>query len=799
MKLFNHILLVFFILSFGVAKAQFTDIPSPYTSPITAYENQGNTLLIADKGDSVAFTDLHANLRWVNETGTIATSERLRAIAGEDSIFNIRALSQTGQLVYVVYSVYVSGFLNYRMARYDTSSHVWTRLTNTFGKLQVADVAINQMKAFDNYIYLGGRYYSSSLNQLLLYNPGGDSLAQVLSLDSNINQLQILDGELYVSGPFRQVSGQPKGGVIKFQNNTTWVDAILGDSFDQGYQYYTRLTQNFDAAYKYGSSLLNTFDKDGKNEGDITGNLNLTSVTDISSLAYFDDRIWVTSNAASGVAVYNATTKNWTAVNSSHSGDSKLEKIGNSLILIQVNSTQNLQRFTSFGPVIKGNVYLDLNKNCQRDAGEPGLKGKTVFEKAGKWAAITDENGEFTLLSDTGMFYMDTLAGLFNMHKVYCGSDSLIVDGTVDTVYYKAGYVETNPGQSVKLSLNSYNGFRARQGFTESVELVLDNQGIGPVNCKYTIRIPDDFHLISLNQNISDSSGKDYSFNLGLLAGEVKRLELKVKVPVNAPSLQFRKFFLFADSNCINVPQDSLKLQVRGAHDPNDKQCSEDGLMARGTKILKYHIRFQNVGTDTAYRVTILDTIDRNLPINYIKIRKASHPYTTKVLHEKGSPYYTLKFTFDNIMLPDSTTNEEKSHGYIQYETSIRSGFGEDDTIFNKAYIFFDYQPAIITNNVATSWDTLGSGNNGVDPRGKLDDLIVIFPNPVSDELTILNDLYRPVNFTIYDSHGKIVGYSYVGPKGKSSFTTSTLPAGIYYMQSPDGLIKKRFMIMRAQ
>ena len=55
-------------------------------------------------------------------------------------------------------------------------------------------------------------------------------------------------------------------------------------------------------------------------------------------------------------------------------------------------------------------------------------------------------------------------------------------------------------------------------------------------------------------------------------------------------------------------------------------------------------------------------------------------------------------FTFENILLVDSTTNEPESHGFVQFKISQQAGNQRDDLIENNAGIYFDYNEPVITN-----------------------------------------------------------------------------------------------------
>ena len=61
---------------------------------------------------------------------------------------------------------------------------------------------------------------------------------------------------------------------------------------------------------------------------------------------------------------------------------------------------------------------------------------------------------------------------------------------------------------------------------------------------------------------------------------------------------------------------------------------------------IQYTIRFQNTGTDTAFRVVILDTLAKALDPASITPGPASHPYSWR-LEDEG----VLRFTFNPIAL----------------------------------------------------------------------------------------------------------------------------------------------------
>ncbi|MFZ4059019.1 MAG: DUF7619 domain-containing protein, partial [Ferruginibacter sp.] len=155
-----------------------------------------------------------------------------------------------------------------------------------------------------------------------------------------------------------------------------------------------------------------------------------------------------------------------------------------------------------------------------------------------------------------------------------------------------------------------------------------------------------------------------------------------------------------------------LRELVRGSFDPNDKTEIHAGTFsitqyAQGD-YLQYQIRFQNTGTDTAFFITVKDTLQSNLDLSTLEVLSASHPYSFKL---KGN---IATWDFKNILLPDSTTDEFNSHGFITFKVKPKTGLTVGSVFSNKAAIYFDYNLPVITNEDNTIIGT----NAGVCPNG---------------------------------------------------------------------------------
>ncbi len=120
---------------------------------------------------------------------------------------------------------------------------------------------------------------------------------------------------------------------------------------------------------------------------------------------------------------------------------------------------------------------------------------------------------------------------------------------------------------------------------------------------------------------------------------------------------------------------------------------TNDHLIPTAQYIFEYRIDFQNTGNDTAFNVVLIDTISKSLDLLSFLPIASSHPYILDV----DSPG-VLKFEFDNILLPDSGTNEALSKGFVVFSINRDSSLTEGDTISNSASIYFDFNQPIITN-----------------------------------------------------------------------------------------------------
>jgi len=222
-----------------------------------------------------------------------------------------------------------------------------------------------------------------------------------------------------------------------------------------------------------------------------------------------------------------------------------------------------------------------------------------------------------------------------------------------------------------------------------------------------------------------------------------------------------------------------------GAFDPNDKQAfpkgyGEENFIWPNTDI-EYLIRFQNTGTDTAFTVVVIDTISQSLDVSSLQMGAASHPYNFTI---DGTG--VLKVTFNNILLPDSTTNELASHGFFKYKIKQQPDLPIGTMIYNEAGIYFDFNEPIITNEtfheVAEPFiSVLVTTNDLTTNNIKLN----AFPNPFG-ELTTFEIENLPAGrteFILYDNLGRLIRKEQVVDGDRFQFYRKGLPSGLYFYE----------------
>lgn len=211
--------------------------------------------------------------------------------------------------------------------------------------------------------------------------------------------------------------------------------------------------------------------------------------------------------------------------------------------------------------------------------------------------------------------------------------------------------------------------------------------------------------------------------------------------------------------------------------DPNNKISWASGIQPNGdiplaTTDLFYTINFQNVGTAPAVNVKLADTLDVNLDWTTLQIISSSFPVQFQTNSVNGETF----FNFNNINLPDSNTNEPGSHGFVHYRIKLKPSVPLNTVIKNRSYNYFDFMPAVATNQTKNKLVNL-TGINEIDKVNS----VFIAPNPVTDKVIISSrEIIQTVS--VFNNLGQMVLKQDVNAI-QSQMDLSQMTDGIYFMQ----------------
>jgi len=356
---------------------------------------------------------------------------------------------------------------------------------------------------------------------------------------------------------------------------------------------------------------------------------------------------------------------------------------------------------------IVGNVFVDLNANGIKDAGEPGFdNAKISTVQNGITQYAIPNQGHYTNLVNTG-----TYTTTITINKPYYTSTN---NGKV-SIFSGFGNTDTVnfPVQPIKgirdyaISVTSLDP--AKPDRDDEYVISYSNKGTDTLINKTIYFIKDSHTQFGYaTPPIAKISGDTLSWVVTNVLPDSTGGKIKFYVKLDPiPLLNVGDTLVstaYIDSTGDASTNDNtvlLRQIVTGSFDPNDKQESHGGFITplemKKEQYLNYTIRFQNLGNEAANSIIIRDTLYGKLDATSIEMTSSSHPYKFSLQYGKYAVW-----TFDNINLVDSTTNDSLSRGYISYRIKPLPGFVTGDTIRNSASIYFDFNPPVSTNTAVT-------------------------------------------------------------------------------------------------
>jgi len=359
-------------------------------------------------------------------------------------------------------------------------------------------------------------------------------------------------------------------------------------------------------------------------------------------------------------------------------------------------------------PGIAGHVFIDSNANGQYDAGEPGMPQATIDLQPGGNTVGCNDIGYWETAVQPGSYSVTRSSNYPYIQSVSPTQHTADVPNLGDSDTGNDFAVTLIPDiQDLRVTLYADP---ARPGFDNRLHLSCQNYGTVAVDAELTLNFDGDQTWVGSSVTPSTAAGNTATWNMGSMAiGTTTQFTVDVNTAASVALGTDISHTLTADPLATDeTPFDNISTftaTVVGSYDPNDKLLSPAMLapaqVQAGETPIEYTIRFQNTGTYLAERVVILDTLSEDLQWESMRFIASSHPkhwyVTDGVLH----------VIHNDILLPDSTTNEVGSHGFIKFSMLPATDLQDGATISNIAHIVFDFNEPIITPPAVFTVDVL--------------------------------------------------------------------------------------------
>ena len=576
-------------------------------------------------------------------------------------------------------------------------------------------------------------------------------------------------------GPISLVNGANDNALlVKINNNGnySWAKSFGGNGNDQGY----------DLKCKSNTELLLT----GVYTGNVTfGSIPLSGGSNFRAyLAEIDTSgqvSMVTSGGSASTVIANSLTFSGNGIYLSGSAYGNMNMAGLSSFV----SESFLVKIAGNSNAITGKVFQDVNNNALMDLTEVGLPNVLVQVSNGSFQALSANNGYYEVYANAGTYGVNipniplyhTLTTPPPQNATFVGL------GNVDSLNY-FGLLPTPNMPDLRVTLTPTTAPKA--GYVLGYMLSYKNVGTVAQNATVIFTPPAGINFLSASPAPTVQIANNVQWQLGILQpGQQGDIFIQFNIPVGTsigyPLASQVQITPVVGDLTVNDNVSVNQIQVVGPYDPNIKLVDKDTLYnVSSADWLEYTVHFQNVGNDTAYNVVIIDTLSSFLDLASFELLAMSHQAL-----EVNFEGQIMTLRFNQIMLPDSSTNQVASNGFVKFRLKHPASFPFLSEINNFVDIYFDFNDAIRTNTATTVH--LDSSLSQILIVEQKDDL-TIFPNPTSADLTIklAKSLSESKQVILTDLSGRIHLVETMLDQ-ETTINTSLLKPGFYIVQVKSG------------
>lgn len=459
----------------------------------------------------------------------------------------------------------------------------------------------------------------------------------------------------------------------------------------------------------------------------------------------------------------------------------------------------SLVRFDTNLTSVGGTVYLDQNGNGVRDAGEGPFPQSVVVSETGQQLHYNTNatTGQYYVFGQPGPYNL-TLSG-FSSHYALSQPATPTISGTfptggqaVSNLDFGLRPLANRP--DVRVSLTPYGN--ARPGFLTKYRLTVENVGTTTVSAGTATVTLDARATYVGSSPAATVAGRTLSWSYASLPPFGRQtfdvqFSLAVNVAAGTVLSSAAEALLTGDL----TPTDNAATTtqtVTSSFDPNDIAVNFTQLTAQqiaAGQPLDYTIRFQNMGTDTAFTAVLEDTLlTSHLLAGSVQLIAQSHNCQW-TLGGRG----VLTVRFPNVKLPPRATNVIASQGFVRFRVRPQPTLTPGAIIPNTARILFDYNAPVRTNT-ATTTVLLPTAQR----PGQLALRWDAYPNPVADALIITLPAGTTATAELLDMLGRPVRRQALSG-ATHTLDLQALPAGPYLLRlrTPQGLSSSRTIVRR--
>lgn len=396
---------------------------------------------------------------------------------------------------------------------------------------------------------------------------------------------------------------------------------------------------------------------------------------------------------------------------------------------------------------IKLNAFIDTNGNGIQDGSEQNYPQANFNYQlnSGINNTVSSSTGNYYLY-ETNPSNLYNISCSLNSPYTSCGSQYTLTTSSYNNISVNVGSGITTLNFPITvvactdISVNIYSASNAVPGFNYYNNIYYKNNGTQTIpSGTITFTKDNAVSLISVSPSATTTTSNGFTYNFtNLLPNEGRYIYINMLVPtiptVSLGQLVTNFVSITPPSGDINSLNNSSTLvrTIVGSYDPNVKNENHGGKILHSiftdNDFLTYTINFENTGTANAINIKVSDVLDTKLDETTIKMVDASATYVLKRIGNN------LTWTFSGINLPPSNPNSSTiGHGHITFQIKPKFGYAVGDIIPNTANIYFDFNPAIVTNNCTTEF--VATLENEKFAFNNLN----YFPNPVKNSLTISN------------------------------------------------------------